>query len=91
MPDRPGIMTSSTASCGRVGLERLPGAEAVGDGLHGIPRLGQLELDEVADVGVVVGHEDTDGAGIGVAGRRRHGTPWIAIGVMPHFRNISPR
>ena len=61
MPESPGIMTSRMASRGRAGLERLPGAAAPSsNGLDGIPGLGEFEHDEVADVCVVVGDEDSD-------------------------------
>lgn len=48
-----------------VGLERLPRRQAVGNRLHGIPGLRELELHQLADVGVVVGDEDPGPLGCG--------------------------
>ena len=67
-------MTSSTASCGGLASKASQALTPSGTARRHIP-LGQLELDEVSDVCVIVCHEDTDGAGIRAAGRRRHGTP----------------
>jgi len=43
-------------------LERLPSRQSVAHGVHGIPGLAELELHEVTDVGVVIGHEDSSRA-----------------------------
>ena len=61
MPESPGIITSRMASRGGLASNDCEAAAPSWTGLDVVPGLGQLEHDEVADVPVVVGDQDTVG------------------------------